>query len=300
MDSPVLPCVSIGMPVRNCESTVGPAIQSILNQTFSDWELLIIDDGSSDQTVNLARAYSDPRIRVFADGKHEGLVARLNQAIGLSRGRYFARMDGDDISYPERLTLQVEFMARHPETDLVGGGILTFGSRGRALGIRKNRTTHGDICRRPWAGLCLGHPTWLGRMEWFRTHLYRSNAIRCEDQDLLLRTHETSRFAAVPEIVLGYREERLSLENILVGRKSFVRSVLHQARSKRQYRVMIMATIEHVAKGLVDCVAISTGLNHRLLRQRAMPMRETMLRRWKEVWEEVQVTAQCQIERSRR
>ena len=71
------------------------------------------------ETVNLARAYTDPRIRVFADEKHKGLVARLNQAIGHSRGRYFARMDGDDVSYPERLALQVEFMERHPETDLV-------------------------------------------------------------------------------------------------------------------------------------------------------------------------------------
>src|SRR5260370_39399684 len=128
------PSVSIGMPVCNCESTVRAAVQSILNQTFNDWELLVIDDGSSDQTVNLVRTYVDPRIRVFADGKHEGLVARLNQAIGLSRGRYFARMDGDDISYPERLALQVEFMTQHSETDLVGGGVLTRGGGGRLLG----------------------------------------------------------------------------------------------------------------------------------------------------------------------
>ena len=289
MDDVQRPCVSIGMPVRNCESTVRAAIQSILNQTFTDWELLVIDDGSSDQTVSLVGTYSDPRIRVFADGKREGLVARLNQAIGLSRGRYFARMDGDDISYPERLALQIEYMTRHSETDLVGGGVLTFGRGGRLLGARKAPTKHESICKRPWRGFHLAHPTWMGKVAWFRRHLYRSDAVRCEDQELLLRTYEQSRFAAVAETVLGYREEELSLTKILTSRRYFTAAVLLRAARKRQYFVVSATLIEQLLKGLVDCIAIGTGLNHRLLRHRALAVDEATARRWNDVWAETQI-----------
>src|SRR5271157_2334580 len=95
------PTVSIGMPVYNCARTLDIAIRSIVKQTFPNWELLLIDDGSADETVGICRSFCDPRVQVIADGAHKGLVARLNQAIDLSRGRYFARMDGDDVCYPE-------------------------------------------------------------------------------------------------------------------------------------------------------------------------------------------------------
>jgi glycosyltransferase involved in cell wall biosynthesis len=287
MTSTRLPCVSIGMPVLNCGSTITAAIRSILNQSFPEWELLLIDDGSTDETLEIAHGYRDPRIRVVADGMHRGLVARLNQAIGLGRGKYFARMDGDDVSYPERLALQVDYMEQHPEIDLLGGRMLVFGQGGQVLGAQENRTTHEDICRRPWAGLRLAHPTWMGGMQWFRKHPYHSDALRCEDQDLLLRTHEDSRFAAIPEIVLGYREEDLSLRKSLSGRCSFVRVVIREAIPKRRYGIAAGAIIEQLFKGLAECVAIGTGLRYRILRNRALPVDEAAVRRWKQVWGEV-------------
>src|SRR5215467_8662436 len=86
------PVVSIGMPCFNCEGTLAISVQSILNQTYANWELLLIDDGSSDRTLDIARSFSDPRIHVFADGTHRRLVSRLNQAVATSRGQYFARL----------------------------------------------------------------------------------------------------------------------------------------------------------------------------------------------------------------
>ena len=290
MDARSVSLVSIGMPVYNCAATLDTAVRSILNQTFSKWELLLVDDGSTDETLCAARASRDPRIRVFADGLHQGLVARLNQAIGLSRGKYFARMDGDDVSYPERLALQVRYLEEHAEIDLLGGRMLVFGRGGQVLGAQENRTTHEDICRRPWAGLRLAHPTWIGRMEWFRKHLYRSNAVRCEDQDLLLRTYQNSRFAALSEIVVGYREEELSLRKNVAGRRSFVRSVVRKAIPKRQYAIAAGVIVEQILKGLAECVAIGTGLPYRILRNRALPVDEAAVRRWMEVWDEVQRT----------
>src|SRR5688500_12313854 len=97
------PLVTIAMPVRNAAGTIRTAIRSIMQQTLSSWELLVIDDGSTDDSAWAARDLGDDRVAVLADGRREGLPARLNQAAAIGRGRYFARMDADDISYPERL-----------------------------------------------------------------------------------------------------------------------------------------------------------------------------------------------------
>jgi len=282
--------ISVAMPIYNCASTLDAAVRSILNQTFRDWELLLLDDGSTDGTSDLAQSYSDPRIRVFADRQHLGLVARLNQAISVSRGKYFARMDGDDVSYPERFALQAKFLEEHPEIDLLGTGILIFDRDGKATGVRESHITHERICRRPQAGFYLAHTTWMGRIEWFRKHLYRSEALRCEDQDLLLRTYRFSQFAALPQILLGYREE-LSLKKILVGRRFYVQCAFREAVLTHQYRLGIAALVEHALKGLIDCAAIGTGLGYHILRHRASPTDEASVQRWAEVSRDLRLKA---------
>lgn len=284
------PRVSISMPVLNCAATVGVAVQSILNQTFHDWELLLIDDGSTDETVKILRNFDDHRIRVFADGTHRGHAARLNEAVAVSRGIYVARMDGDDVAYPDRLALQVEYLSRYPEIDLLGGKVLVFGRGGKATGVRGTATSHAEICRRPWAGFNLAHPTWLGRLGWFRGHPYREEVAWCQDQDLLLRTFETSRFAALADIVLGYRE-LLSLRKILMTRRAFATVLVREGILRREYAPALLGVVEQGAKAIADCVAIGTGLDYRILRHRALPVDKTAERKWMEVWKEVQGAA---------
>lgn len=92
------PLVSTGMPVFNCQQTLNTAVQSILNQTYSNWKLIMIDDGFQDRTLDIAHSFHDPRIKVVSGGQNQQLPIRLNQAIALSRGKCFARMDGDDVS----------------------------------------------------------------------------------------------------------------------------------------------------------------------------------------------------------
>jgi len=275
------------MPVYNCAHTLPAAIRSILNQTFNDWELLIIDDGSTDCTSEVARTFSDRRIRLLDDGSHLGLAERLNQGIALSQGAFLARMDGDDIAYPQRLELQVAFLREHPEVDLLGGAILVFADGHRVLGIRPSGLNHSEICRRPWAGFYLAHPTWMGRIQFFREHRYRNDAIRCEDQDLLLRAHARSSFSALPEIVLGYREQRLSLSKILLGRRSFVKCVFRESIRNGNYGTPFLAAFEQLLKGALDCVAVCTGLEYRLLRHRARPASADVITQWKTVLDSV-------------
>ena len=280
--------VSIGMPAFNCEKTLAVAIRSILNQTYGNWELLLMEDGSSDRTLEVARSFTDPRISVFTDHSHKGLVRRLNQAVAMSRGEYFARMDGDDVVFPERLERQTKYLERHPEIDLLGCGILVFGDDGTVLGARRVVEDHAEICRRPWAGFHLPHPTWMGRMEWFRAHRYDAKAFRAEDQELLLRTYSTSCFSCLPEILQGYREDHLVLRNILRGRYSFTIAVLRDFFERKQYFAAICGVLGQSAKALVDVFAISTGLNHQILRHRARPVETEIVECWSKIWAQVQ------------
>lgn len=113
------PKVSVILPVYNGEKTVGPAIWSILNQTFRDFELIVVDDGSIDSTLKTVKAFAEARIKVIA-APHAGRSAARNSAASCARGRYLAMIDADDESYPERLERQVGFMDGHPEVALCG------------------------------------------------------------------------------------------------------------------------------------------------------------------------------------
>lgn len=278
------PLISIAMPVFNCERTLALALRAIILQTYRNWELLLIDDGSGDGTLRVAEAFADPRIRFVHDSLHLGLPARLNQAVGLAKGAYLARMDGDDVSFPQRLSVQLRFLREHPDIDLVGTGMLVFRGDGEPLGIRPCSSTHEEICRRPWAQFALGHPTWMGRTEWFRRNPYREDALRVEDQDLLLRTWKHSRFAGIPEVLVGFREDSLSLRKILTGRLNYSRALLADASTRGEYRDCMKGAVAHTAKALLDVAAVATGLDYRVLRGRARPLPDDVAIAWRGLW----------------
>jgi glycosyltransferase involved in cell wall biosynthesis len=276
--------VSIGMPVFNCEKTLNSAVNSILHQTYSNWELILIDDGSKDKTLKIAKSFEDSRIKVVSDGLNKKLPTRLNQSIAMSKGKYFARMDGDDISFPERLQTQVEYLEAHPNIDLLGTGTIIFGEDGQATGKFSGGLTHSEICFCPWKSFNISHPTWIGKIDWFRSHHYRENAIRMEDYDLLLRTYKTSQFACLSDILLGYRIESLSLKKILNARYYNSIALSRQAFTEKNY-LFAYGVLEQLIKALVDTFAITTGLNFKILKHRiGCPIEATEIDLWKEVW----------------
>ncbi len=275
--------VTIAMSVRNCETTVAAAVRSVLNQTFQDWELLLFDDGSTDGTLAAVARFQDSRIKVLHDNHSKGLPARLNEAIELAAGEFIARMDGDDVCYPRRLELQLAYLRSHPEVDLVGGGVLVFERAGMVLGKRIPPENHQEICRKPYAGFPLAHPTWFGKTAWFRRHGYREIAVRCEDQDLLLRAFRTSRFANLPLIVLGYREQ-LDLSKILRSRWFFARMVLLEYACNKQLATGLRGVLEQNLKSIIDIVAVASGLKFHLLRHRAKPATSEAVLQWQQVW----------------
>ena len=239
--------------------TVGDAIASILLQSYPNWELLFIDDGSSDRTLDIAGRFVDPRIRIFADGINRGLPARLNEAIDRAAGKYFARMDQDDLCFPERLERQVEFLETHPGIDLLGTKAMTFVSPGKATGLFPFRETHEEICRHPWRGFYLPHPTWMGKLEWFRKHRYH-DVNRAEDQDLLLRSYPASHFACLPEILFAYRlRNKVSLKINLTARKSLLLSQKGVFGGRSQYGFLALAYLAYAGKCALDFYKVLAG-----------------------------------------
>ena len=200
------PAVTIVMPVFNGARDLALAVQSIVGQSFTDWELLLIDDGSTDGAVARLKALSDPRVRVLADGQNKGLAARLNEGVNAARAPLIARMDHDDFAHPERLKLQAEYLSGYPAIDLLGSRCVTMDETDKVFGELPFAETHEEICARRWLGLYLAHPTWMGRTEWFRRNPYAvPSPYACEDQELLLRTAKHSRYHALPAALLAYR-----------------------------------------------------------------------------------------------
>ncbi len=256
------PLVSIALPSFNAEKTVGDAIASIMLQTYQNWELLFIDDGSSDQTVAVARSFKDPRIKIYADGANKGLPARLNEAIDKSAGKYFARMDNDDICFPDRLLRQVEYLEAHGDVDLLATRALTFVTPGQVVGLFPFRETHEEICSHPWRGFYLPHPTWMGRLEWFKKYRYRTPGVRnAEDQELLLRSYPASRFACLPEILFAYRlRVKLSLKINMTARASLLQSQVRLFGARREWANLVMAALAYLGKCLKDIFMSFTAI----------------------------------------
>ena len=136
--------ISVIMPVRNAEQFVGQAVKSILSQTFSEFEFIIIDDGSTDRTLETINRYRDPRIRIITS-THKGVSYQSNYAASIAKGKYISKMDADDISYPNRLAEHVLFLENNSSVHLVGNNIAIIDSNNRNIGGMNFPESNSDI-----------------------------------------------------------------------------------------------------------------------------------------------------------
>lgn len=206
------PLVTIAIPIFNAEKYLEYAIQSVINQTYSNWELLLMEDGSTDESASIAKrmAGNDSRIKYIADGKNRGLVYRLNQSVSLAQGQYYARMDADDIMAVKRIETQVEYLVENPTVDVLGSS---------AMLINENNDISGSQNMNGVKDFFI-HPSVIGKTIWFQTHLYDKTAVRIEDKDLWLRTSRTSVFYNISEPLLFYRAfATVDLSQLLASNK---------------------------------------------------------------------------------
>ncbi|OKH79442.1 hypothetical protein EB75_24135 [Mycobacterium sp. ST-F2] len=284
------PAVSIVMPVRNVQSTLVPAIRSILAQTCEAWELVVLDDGSTDGTAQRLREFADldDRIRPFIDGRPLGLPTRLNQGVRHSRAPIIARMDGDDVCYPDRLETQLTFLRENPDVDVVGAGMMVFTSDGTPRGPRSRLGGHEDLTADPLRSeIGLAHPTWMGRRSWFLRFPYDPRARRCEDWEVLLRAHTASRYASLPDVLLGYREDRIKLRGSIEARQHQMMFLLRYGTRHRQVLSSLIGSAGQLGRAARDTVAVLARRQDLVLDRRNRLASPSEIATWAALWAEL-------------
>jgi glycosyltransferase involved in cell wall biosynthesis len=264
--------LTIAIPFFNAERTLADAIRSVFAQTYSEWELLLVDDGSSDGSLKIARSVRDPRVTVIADGVNRGLPTRLNQIAHLADSEYLARMDADDLMHPNRLEKQVAFLDANPGIDLVGTLVYSIDQDNKAQGIRRQDHIRFNLPAVVKWGL-LVHPTVTGRANWFRNNPYDPLYVRAEDYELWCRVVTSAKIALIQEPLLFYRE------TVPINLRNYLRSSKTSRMIIRKYGPFALGhfrTALLVARSYLKTLAYRVytllGLQERLVRKRNQPM----------------------------
>jgi glycosyltransferase involved in cell wall biosynthesis len=207
--------VSVLMCVYNGESYLREAVNSILTQTFTDFEFIIIDDGSTDSTATILAEYEPKDARLCIHHQtNQGLIASLNKGLELAQGKYIARMDADDVSLPERLAKQVDFLETHPEIDVLGTGVQILDGSGNTSPTLQS-PTGPDVLR--WC-LCffspITHPTVMMRRQIVkRVGGYSPDMLYAEDYDLWRRLSCVTRLSNLQDVLLHLRRHDANVSN---------------------------------------------------------------------------------------
>jgi glycosyltransferase involved in cell wall biosynthesis len=209
------PVISVITPVYNNAPYMREALDSILNQTFSDFEYILINDGSTDNSLQILEEYAakDDRIRIASHG-NKGYIAALNEGLDQARAEFIARMDADDVALPDRFEKQLAFLRANPGCVVVGGRVLLIDSDGAPLREMCSETTHEEIDAAHLAGHggTIVHPAMMGRRSAIDAIGRYSTAYPwAEDLDFFLRLAEVGRVANLPDVILRYRQHLSSI-----------------------------------------------------------------------------------------
>jgi len=260
------PRVSVTMPVYNARAYLHEAIDSILAQSYPHWELVAIDDASSDGSHEILTEYAarDPRIRVFRQAQQSGIVAARNRAFREARPgtEYFAILDSDDVALPDRLEQQVTFLDRRPEHMLVGGHSVIIDDRSAPVGLRRYPVSYEDIC----GVITRYNPIAQSAVTLRRSVLYEVGAYdpaypRCQDYDLWLRIAARHPIANLDRPVIRYRVSPhqgkvTHLRQTLALTLSLQRKWLLYPRFFRAFNAGYVA-LEHVVPLLPDMLILA-------------------------------------------
>lgn len=250
------PLVTIGLPFYKDNPFLAYAIQSVINQTYQNWEMILVDDGGEDGSVDIARSFHDSRIKLISDGENKGLAARLNEISELALGEYVARMDADDIMTVDRVESQVSYLVNHPDVDVVGSSAIVINERNEIIHtINQKGITNSFI-----------HPTVMGRKSWFQSNPYNTLLTRCQDYELWLRTSRFSVFYNLPAPLLFYREPvTLSYEKEIISHVYLRRIYADYQKFGKSFswylKQLILSHVKDGAYFLVEKLNLMASLN---------------------------------------
>lgn len=240
------PRISVVLPAYNAEEFIAEAIESILNQTFTDFELIILNDGSTDRTPEIIQKYAkmDKRIVFVNNPENRGLIAVLNQGLDMARGEFVARMDADDISLPKRFEKQVAYMDSHPDVGVLGTVIQGFGMLDWP-GIQIPVVTVFDMLKQNY----MAHPSIMIRKSILDKHNLRYNPEykHCEDLELWSRMIFLTKFHNVMEKLLMYR---VSGHNVSMNNGEHQKKMTAEIRNNLKRRLIAAGMLQMDNYGL--------------------------------------------------
>lgn len=210
-----IPKVSVVMPALNAEKYIAEAIESILGQTFSDLEFIIINDGSTDGTAEILESYRtrDPRIRVYHQ-KNSGVATAMNLGCQLAQGKYIARMDADDISLPQRLARQIAYLDQHPEISICGTWMHTFWQSKQEL-VRYPEDPDIALCTLPFQMPFVGGSLMFDRRLYAERGVHYNPHVGATDDYLfIVECSKYCRVSSVPEVLYRYRSHSMQVTKV--------------------------------------------------------------------------------------
>lgn len=262
------PAVSVILPAYNCEKYIGAAIQSVLQQTLSDFELIVVNDGSVDKTNEVINSFRDKRIIYIKNSKNEGLIYSLNRAINLSQGKYIARMDADDICHRERLEKQKNYLDQHHEIAVIASTIEYINEHSEKTGewaLDKKTISGEQIKKMMLHQNCIAHPTVMIRSEILKKLKYKPYQKNIEDYDLWLRILSRNyKIAKINEPLLEYRIHSNSVTSTYLKKTNpFYKHLLMKTKYLTRFEHFSWFSLAVLGSAILDMVkGLGKGLKN--------------------------------------
>lgn len=248
--------ISIGIPFYNAEPYLADAIRSVFAQTYQDWELILVNDGSTDRSLDIAYSINDSRVRVISDGENKKLAYRLNQITSLSQYNYIARMDADDLISPHRLKKELSILEKNSNIDLVSTGICSISNDNIPVGYRiyegnDNNITMKDVLLNR-SGIV--HASILGRKNWFLRNPYNIHTKISEDYELWINAFSKNdlKIKRIPEALYYYREgETVTTKKLLAQYASKRNTIKNYGHLGFDHSTMVSEITKTYLKGFI-------------------------------------------------
>ena len=237
--------VTVAIPFYNAEAHLADAIRSVINQTYTNLEILLVDDGSTDHSLAIATSFVDNRIKVVSDGGNRGLVYRLNQSVLMAKGEYYARMDADDIMNRQRIEKQLETLKFDSTIDVLGTSYYSIGA---------NNEVHACILMPNIpikSNMYMLHPSVMAKRDLFVNNPYNDKFVRIEDKELWMRTLKYSKFRNLQESLMFYREYGIpTYKKYLTTHMSSLRIFVHPIKYGLNWLTAVKNIIFAFAKSI--------------------------------------------------
>lgn len=258
-----LPPITIGLPFFNAENDLLDAIRSVFSQTHENWELILVDDGSTDGSLELASSIDDPRVKVYSDGQNKRLAARLNQITQLAKYDFVARMDSDDLMSPTRIERQLAMLVDRSDLDLVSTGVYSINNENKPIGSRCVSAQHEITTKSLLSGNCgILNGAVVARRDWFIRNPYDETLVRAQDANLWIQAYARDDLNAVVlnEPLYFYREDNNVNEGRILASYKIVRhSILNNAKKRYSGGERVREYLKSLVKSAVIWTLVRLG-----------------------------------------